>query len=230
MNYNETAPYVPGKVIVKLTDVPSRLRDNPELHKAFAAIFEVRAIRISDFYSAQALTREITEFTEMTRLIAKPEAGRILTVYLNEVKDKVISRTIKEVSALCLSGITLAALVNDGFTLVAYELSEDEEIVIDAWMLSAFTFPNGLEMTTDYVNRDLIPEHKLDKGIDESEYAFPLTGLLVSNEDTLRQAQKLHMFKLSEEGKDTARIRRELGWRPEPVEAEEPTEGKESDA
>lgn len=217
INYEETKPYNPGKIVVKIVSTPAALATNEKLSAAFIDLIENKSGSIGDFNSGQHLM--ISEQTQGVPTL-KVEDGHetYWDVTLPELKDKATSRILRDVVDLCFVGENPAVVKTKGFSMIAYELSEDCQTVIDAWLLEGIIFPNALATTVQFDRKE---QYAPDVGdiasiqvpvINKEPEFFSLSmaGNQYCNKKVLMQALKLHVFQLKKAGLATSRAEADL--------------------
>lgn len=191
-------PYKPSPLVVKVTHVPEELKDRPDLEDAFKYIVERLAVEVGDTWMPTALQTYGVPVADKSGVemafycLPEPET-KTINVVVAEVKNKHISRTLKEICKLCFKEKPVPKVdinqVGIGFDLLIYELDEAGLEVIDAWKLINFTIPYGLDIPLSFSKDRSVPtsEHR-------PLYSFPLEGLFFSHEAVIEEAAALHRF------------------------------------
>lgn len=214
-NYEETQPYVPGSIVIKLTNVPESLKKNERMHKAFVNLIENRSKNIGVFTTGRYLG--MSEFSGTVPTYMTEDRGdEHLDIEIPEVKNKATSRLLRDVTKQCFIGKTQSEVKGDGFDLLVYELSEDQTTVIDAWKLSGFTFPNALGIASEFSRDDTfnlngtasIKIPVLEK--EPEHYCLSLSGSMYNGDEVLIEAMKAFKFLLVQAGKDSTILDRDL--------------------
>lgn len=199
MSKNElnTAPYKPGNLIVKVTHVPEELNQHPNLVRAFKEVVEKLAVEVGDTWMPTTLQTysmpDISKAGIESSFYHLPEPEtKTINVVVAEIKDKGISRLLKEICKICFKEKpvppTDKAQENIGFDLMMYELDEAGLYVIDAWKLASFTVPYGLAIPLSASN-EFGTANKVDK-----LYSIPFEGAFFSNDAVIEEAAALHRF------------------------------------
>jgi len=215
INQEKARPYVPGVIVVKIVKVPEILTKNEVLHKAFVNLFENQSRNIGSFNTASYL-QPVELMAALPKLVTEDGQETGLDIEIPELKNKATSRLLRAITKLCFVGRTPTEVKQDGFDLLAYELSEDQTTVIDAWKFTGFTFPNALPHSSDYdsnmaFNPDAPASIKvpvIDKDLDYS--TLNLIGNMHNNDNVLFEAMKQFVFELKKYGKDTSVVENDL--------------------
>lgn len=191
------APYSPSQLIAKVTHVPELLKNHPELENLFKKMIEDLAVDISDTHMSTSLQTYSVPETSATgkdlSFYALPDPEiKTINVTIGEIKDKRISRTLKEICKICFKekSVPAAGVISEnvGFDLLIYELDTQGVEVIDAWKLVNFTIPYGLDIALS--KTDCVP----GKAKEEKMYDMPLEGMFISNDFVIREAAAFHRF------------------------------------
>jgi len=194
----DTAPYKPSNLIVKITHVPEVLTDHPHLVHLFKQIVEKLAVEVGDTWMPTSLqTYSMPEASSSgvdLSLYSLPEPEtKTINVCVAEIKDKRISRTLKEICKICFKEKPVppsdTVQENVGFDLLMYELDEAGLDVIDAWKLTNFTVPYGINIPLSASNGFGIPEPETGRLC-----SIPLEGVFFSSDVVIEEAGSLHRF------------------------------------